>query len=113
MAAGAQARLEQDVRAIEAANANIRETNARLAEALRRVAGKDLGEGREPWLKWLMERRGYAYIPPEERPKATVDVQVPLPYVPASGPPVLTEGGGEAGSAEVLHALAAFREWKD
>ena len=98
MAAGAQARLEQDVGAIEASNANIRETNARLTEALRRVAGKDLGEGRESWLKWLMERRGYAYIPPEERPKAIVDVQVPLPYVPASGPPVFIEGGEAGGS---------------
>ncbi len=94
MAAGAQAQLQHDVNVVEEANATIRERNARLAEALRRVSGKDLGEDREAWLKWWMTRRGYTYIPPPDRPKATVNVQVALPYVPASGPPVATQGGG-------------------
>jgi hypothetical protein len=99
MAAGAQMQLEHDVNAVEAANATIRETNARVSEALQRVAGKDLGEDREAWLKWYMERRGYAYVPPADRPKGTVDVQVPLPYVPKSGPAVVTSGGGGGGGS--------------
>ena len=100
MAAGAQAQLEHDVNVVEQANATIRERNARLAEALRRVSGKDLGEDREAWLKWWMARRGYTYIPPKDRPKATVDVQVPLPYVPRSGPPSVTQGTGGAGGGQ-------------
>lgn len=99
MAVGAQIQLQHDVDAVEAANATIRETNARASEALRRVAGKDFGVERETWLKWYMERRGYAYVPPAEAAKATVDVQAPLPYVPQSGPAVVTGGGGGGGGS--------------
>ncbi|WP_435010960.1 polymorphic toxin-type HINT domain-containing protein [Tundrisphaera lichenicola] len=99
MAQGAQAQLQNDVNVIEAGNATTRELNARLAEALRRVAGKDLGEDKEAWLKWYMERRGYNYVPPDQRPKPTLDVQVPLPYVPQGGPPVISGGGGGGGGA--------------
>ena len=56
------------------------------AEALRRVTGKDLGEDREAWLKWWLESRGYKYIPPKDRDKATVDMQVALPVLPHLGP---------------------------
>ncbi len=42
MTVGAQAQLQNDVNVIESANATIRETNARLREALRRVSGKRL-----------------------------------------------------------------------
>jgi hypothetical protein len=94
MAAGAQAQLQHDVDMIEQANATIRERNARLAESLRRVAGKDLGEDRGAWLKWYMNRRGYSYTPANVRGKGTVDVQVPLPYVPQSEPPGLASVGG-------------------
>ena len=94
MAGGAQAQLEHDIAVVEASNATVRETNARLVEALRRVSGKDFGTDREAWLKWWMSRRGYAYIPPDERPKTTLDMQVALPYVPQSGPPAPTSGGG-------------------
>jgi len=93
MAAGAQAQLQQDVNVVEEANATIRERNTRLVEALRGVSGKDLGEDREAWLKWWMDRRGYTYIPPKDRAKATVDVQVALPYVPSGGPPRVNQGG--------------------
>ena len=94
MAAGAQAQLHHDVNMVEAGNAMIRERNARVSEALRRVAGEDLGEDRETWLKWWMKRRGYSYIPPEKRPKSTVNVQVALPYVPQSGPETITATTG-------------------
>jgi hypothetical protein len=97
VASGAQAQLEHDVGVVESANSRIRETNSRLLEALRRVSGQDLGADREAWLKWWMARRGYVYAPPGERPRPTVDVQVALPYVPASGPPNLTVGGGGGG----------------
>jgi hypothetical protein len=97
MAAGAQAQLQADVNAIEAGNATVRELNARLSEALRRVSGKDFGDDKEAWLKWYIERRGYKYIPVEEREKKTVEVQVALPYVPSTGPPVIGEGGGAGG----------------
>ncbi len=93
MAAGAQAQLQNDVGVVEQANATIRERNARLSEALTQVAGVDLGEDRERWLKWWMERKGYTYIAPEKRERAVVNVQVPLPYVPQSGPEVITQGG--------------------
>ncbi len=92
VAAGAQAQLANDVNVIEATNATIRERNARLAEALRRVSGKDLGEDREAWLKWWMEKRGYKYVPPKDRDKATLDMQVALPYLPSAGPARITDG---------------------
>jgi hypothetical protein len=38
-----------------------------------------------------MKRKGFSYIPPEDRPKQTVNVQVQLPYVPQSGPDVLSK----------------------
>ncbi len=94
VAAGAQAQLASDVNVIEAINGTIRERNARLAEALRRVSGKDLGEDREAWLKWWLESRGYKYIPPEDRDKATVDMRVALPYFPSSGPARVANGNG-------------------
>ena len=116
MADGAQAQLQQDVDAIEAGNATTRELNARLAEALRRVSGKDFGDDKEAWLKWSMERRGYQYIPPAERPRSTVDVQVPLPYVPQAGPPVVTGGGAGGGTGAPWcmiweHEKKAHSEW--
>jgi hypothetical protein len=94
MLEGAQAQLQQDVNVLEAGNAVVRERNARLAEALRRVSGKDFGDDKEAWLKWYLERRGYKYIAPAERTKPTLNVQVALPYVPQAGSPLITEGGG-------------------
>ena len=41
-----------------------------------------------------MKRQGYSYIPPEKRTKQTVNVQVALPYVPQSGPEVITASSG-------------------
>src|SRR5262249_13416295 len=70
VAGGAQAQLANDVNVIEATNGTIRERNARVTEALRRVTGKDLGEDREAWLKWWLESRGYKYIAPKDRDKA-------------------------------------------
>jgi hypothetical protein len=92
VATGAQAQLANDVNVIEAVNGTIRERNARVSEALRRVSGKDLGEDREAWLKWWMEARGYQYIPPKDREKATVNMQVALLYFPTSGPPRIANG---------------------
>ena len=39
-----------------------------------------------------MEKRGYTYIAPKDRDKATFDMQVALPYFPASGPARVTNG---------------------
>ena len=106
VAAGAQASLQNDVNMIEAANGTIRERNARAAEALRRVSGKDLGEDREAWLKWWMEKRGYKYIPPKDRDKATVDMQVALPYLPTAGPARIANGNSVE-QPRVLHGLGS------
>jgi hypothetical protein len=97
MADGAQAQLEHDVNVVESANTTIRGTNARVLEALRRVSGQVLGPDREEWLRWWMEHRGYSYVPPKQQSRATIDMEVALPYVPASGPPNLTAGGGGGG----------------
>ena len=93
MAAGASALLEHDVNTIEQANGLIRERNARISEALRQVAGQDLGEDREAWMKWWMNRMGYTYSPPKDPGKPTVEVQVALPYAPRSGPPRIADAG--------------------
>ena len=56
-------------------------------ESRRRGIALDSGRGgtREGREEWLMEHNGYAYIPPRDRPRATVDVRVPLPYAPTGG----------------------------
>ncbi len=56
------------------------------------VSGKDFGSDREAWLKWWMEKRGYTYIAPKDRDKATFNVQVALPYLLASGPARVMNG---------------------
>ncbi len=86
MAEGAQAQLQQDVNMLESTNAMIRERNARVSEALRRVAGQDLGEDREEWLKWWMKRKGMTYIPPEKPRRKRSTFRFRSPTFPRAAP---------------------------
>jgi hypothetical protein len=94
MAAGAQARLADEVSRVEAANDAIRRTNQHALLALKETIGRSPGEDRNAWASWWRKERGYGSEPGPPRQKPTFTVGVPLPYVPTTGPPVLTPTGG-------------------
>ncbi|MEO6811439.1 MAG: polymorphic toxin-type HINT domain-containing protein, partial [Isosphaeraceae bacterium] len=93
----AQQQLANDVAAVEAQNAEIKESNGRLAQILQAVSGQNRGEDRDGWKAWWIDILGYSYSPPRETPKPTFVQNVPLAYQPqpvsvmsadfATGPP--------------------------
>ena len=97
MAVAAQKQLEADIKRVEAANDGVRASNKRIAAILRDVTGRDLGPDREAWKKWLVELRGYAYVPTPQRPRPTVDEEVPLEVQPR--PVQLTSIGGPSNTS--------------
>jgi hypothetical protein len=57
----AQQQMVNDVAAIEATNAVIRQTNDRALPVLNDVTGQDLGESADSWRKWWTDHQGYPY----------------------------------------------------
>ena len=97
VAAAAQKQLEADVKRVESANDEVRASNRRIAAILRDVTGRDLGPDREAWKRWLVELKGYAYVPAPRRPRPMVDEEVPLEVQPL--PVRLTSAGGPSNTA--------------
>jgi hypothetical protein len=89
MTLGAQVQQANDVKTLEAYNASVRQTNTRAGEALASVTGRSLGDDREAWVRWWHAERGYVYNPPNPPRKQTHLWTVPLPYMPAIGPPIV------------------------
>jgi hypothetical protein len=81
-AASSQQRLQNDVAAIEAMNAQINGLNARALQALETMTGQDLGKEKRSWEKWWTDQRGYAYQPPPEKPKPVFQQMVSAPFQP-------------------------------
>jgi hypothetical protein len=55
-------RLAEDVQAIEAINAGIKEVNGRVLPILTAMTGQDLGAEPEKWKAWWTDRLGYAFF---------------------------------------------------
>jgi hypothetical protein len=80
--------LDDDIRSIEAANAQIKETNEALLPLLETLTNQNLGADPEPWRKWWADQLGFVVddreLPPESSRYETVeepDVRVQLPVV--------------------------------
>ena len=61
VAASSEARLEDDVRAIEAINAEIGRMNAPVIAYLETISGRSIGSQPEAWRAWWVDSMGYAY----------------------------------------------------
>ena len=86
----AEAQLEADVQAIDAANTSTRESNGRVRDLLATTVGTDQGDDTSAWAKWLTNLFGYAYTSQKatyETP--TVTEEVPLAYQPQAAPIVI------------------------
>ncbi len=62
--------------------------NDRVLEVLNPVSTLDFGADPEKWRVWWIGQMGYAYTPPQDRPRPTVVQEVPLEYRPQ--PPQIT-----------------------
>jgi hypothetical protein len=82
-AVAAEKQLEADIAAVESLNAAIRESNDRVRSVLVAVAGKDLGQDRQEWSRWLADQQGRTQEAPRSAPKRTIQEFVPLAYVPS------------------------------
>ncbi|HEU5118396.1 MAG TPA: polymorphic toxin-type HINT domain-containing protein, partial [Isosphaeraceae bacterium] len=76
----AERQLEQQVRALNLANASIEAWNTRVVSSLTTLTGQDLGNDGEAWAKWWLNDQGYAYSPKPESPRATLVEDVPLAF---------------------------------
>ncbi|MDG3007807.1 polymorphic toxin-type HINT domain-containing protein [Paludisphaera mucosa] len=90
----AQQQLLDDVRAIEARNAPVRDVNERSGNILKAISGRDFGDDGEKWAAWTIDLEGYAYsASPRPEPPTYVE-DVPLAFAPQAGPAVVTQQVG-------------------
>ncbi len=86
----AQKQIENDVAAIEARNAPIRQTNERAAAVLKDVGeGADFGTDPEKWADWAFEIEGRGYVAQNStasQPPPTIVEQVPIAFQPQAAP---------------------------
>jgi hypothetical protein len=80
-AISAEQRLEADLAAVRAYNADVTAYNGRVLPVLHAVTGQDLGSDRQVWLQWWTDQRGYVYKRPQA-PKPTYVQDVPPLYQP-------------------------------
>jgi hypothetical protein len=79
--------IESDKAAVENLNRSIEGLNHRVIQVLSQSSGASLGPDPESWRRWLAERQGKTYQPPESRQKPTL-AQVVLPLYSPSYLPV-------------------------
>jgi hypothetical protein len=79
--------IESDKAMVEALNRSIEDLNRRVIQVLSQTSGASLGPDPESWRRWLAERQGETYQPPESRQKPTL-AQVVLPLYSPSYLPV-------------------------
>ncbi|HEY2157408.1 MAG TPA: polymorphic toxin-type HINT domain-containing protein [Isosphaeraceae bacterium] len=108
-AAIAQGQLQNDIAAIEAVNADIRDVDSVAIPLLKDVTGEDRGDDPKAWRRWWTDRKGYAVMTddgPEIKPTYTDLVALPIPRLNyhscfAGGTPVRTLDG--------LHPIESVR----
>jgi hypothetical protein len=75
--------LDSDKAAVEALNKSIRSLNERVAQLLGSTIGARLGPNDpEAWRRWLAQRQGKTYEPPDSRSKPTIAQIVEPLYTP-------------------------------
>ncbi len=86
----ARLQLAGDVRAIEAYNAPILDSNRRVRQVLAECVGTDKGDDHNAWFQWMVDLFGFAYAPQKSSDdQTTVIEQVPIDYQPQANPPVV------------------------
>jgi hypothetical protein len=80
--AATDAQLKADIEEVKRLNQLVDVMNERAVGVLREATGKYLMPDREQWKRWLAERRGYPYVPPQDAPKPTIAQVVPPLYSP-------------------------------
>ncbi len=75
-----QQQLQNDVRAVEAYNADVQTINDRVLPILTDLTGRDLGPSGEAWRAWWTDQRGYAYSTQDPRTKPTYTEIIRNPY---------------------------------
>ena len=80
--AAARASQENDIGALESANALVRQANERVLPLLAQVAGRDLGPNRDAWDVWWIDQIGMRILPQKSQETTTVVEQVPIDYQP-------------------------------
>ena len=82
-AADASRQLDEDVAAVEAINASIKNTNDRAIEVLEALTRESLGTDPKAWKAWLAKVQGNELIADRGRPKKIVTDVVTLTYQPS------------------------------
>jgi Pretoxin HINT domain len=81
-----ESRLEDDVRALETANARNEQTNARALPLLESLTDQKFGPDGEDWRKWWTEQLGYVYDSGYSQSKPVhTDVVRPTPHTACFG----------------------------
>jgi hypothetical protein len=75
--ASIRGQIELDIAEVTHCNERIEETNTRAVNVLREVSGRPFGPIREEWGRWLAERLGRSYQPPEIVTRTTIEQVVP------------------------------------
>jgi Pretoxin HINT domain len=77
-------RLAEDVRAIDATNAQIKDLNGRVLPILTTLTGRDLGDEPEKWKAWWTDQLGYAFQKQSTTSKPTFTEVIDSPSWSAS-----------------------------
>ena len=85
-----QQSLQEDIRSVEAANAQINQVDDRVLPILKALTGHDLGIDPDSWRKWWTDQLGYVYqsSQPSTKPTYTDTVALPDVSITAQAPPV-------------------------
>ena len=81
-AAIAQARLESDIGAVQARNADSLAVDSLAIPILKDISGEDHGDDGAAWRRWWTDKKGYASMTPTapaEKPTYTEFVELPFP----------------------------------
>ncbi len=84
--AATDAQLQSDIEQVKWLNQRVDVLNERAVRVLREATHENLMPDREQWKRWLAERRGYAYVPPQDTAKPTYAQVVPPLYRPSFVP---------------------------
>lgn len=79
------ARIQQDIREIEATNAAYNEQNQRVLPVLHALTNQDHGADPNAWARWWTEEQGYSYNPQPKSTLRDVAQAIEPTYAPISG----------------------------
>jgi pretoxin HINT domain-containing protein len=102
-----QQSLQEDIRSVEAANAQINQVDDRVLPILKALTGHDLGTDPDSWRKWWTDQLGYVYqsSQPSTKPTYTDTVAMPDVSIAAPGPTFFTTHSACFAAGTLVHTL--------